>query len=158
MTLEDLDPTAAFFVQQFEPGATLSFVLNATDNFTGPVRTSSRCSSVTPRSPCYSDDASGALLLLDLVGGPLSPASFVLSGASPQGLPAPVVSVTTPAPEPGTLWLFAAGAAAAAVVDEAFDRVSTAPGAMPYSNFTSTAYTPRSSDSPVLLTPASSIA
>ena len=37
VTLEDLDPTAAFFVQQFEAGTSLSFVLDATNNFTGPV-------------------------------------------------------------------------------------------------------------------------
>ena len=114
VTLDDLDPTAAFFSQQFEPGATLSFVLNATDNFTGPVPDQFAMFVCDAALTCYSDDASGALLLLDLVGGPRSPASFVLFGASPQGLPAPVVSVTAPVPEPGTLWLLAVGAAAAA--------------------------------------------
>jgi hypothetical protein len=115
VTLEDLDPTAAFFVQQFEAGTSLSFVLDATNNFTGPVPDQFAmfvCDAAL--STCYSDDASGALLLLDLVGGSLSPASFVLFGASQEGLPAPVVTVTTTTPEPGTLWLFAAAAAAAA--------------------------------------------
>lgn len=35
---------------------------------------------------CYSDDASGAMLLLDLAGGTLSPSSFVLFGAAAQNL------------------------------------------------------------------------
>jgi hypothetical protein len=114
VTLEDVDP-ATFFLQQFEPGASLSFALNATNNFTGPVPDQFAmfvCDAglIT----CYSDDASGALLLLDLVGDPLSPASFVLFGASQEGLPAPVVTVTATTPEPGTLWLFAAAAASVA--------------------------------------------
>jgi hypothetical protein len=113
VTLEDLDPTAALFSQQFEAGATLSFVLNATDSFTGPVPDQFSMFACDTALTCYSDDASGALLLLDLVS-PLSPASFVLFEASSKGLPAPVVSVTSPVPEPGTLWMLAAGVAAAA--------------------------------------------
>lgn len=113
VTLTDLDPTAAFFLQQFEPGVALSFQLDATSNFTGPVPDQFAmfvCNAglIT----CYSDDASGALLLLDLAGGALSPASVVVFGASQQGLPAPVVTITSTVPEPGTLWLFAAAAAA----------------------------------------------
>ena len=37
VTLEDLDPTAAFFTQQFNPGSSLSFVLTATNNSGGGV-------------------------------------------------------------------------------------------------------------------------
>ena len=115
VTLEDLDPTAAFFSQQFEPGSSLSFQLDATNNFTGPVPDQFGffvCDATL--SACYSDDASGALLLLDLVGGTLSPGSFVLFGANLEGLAAPVVTAAVPAPEPGVLLLFATGAATAA--------------------------------------------
>ena len=113
VTLEDLDPTATFFLQQFDPGLSLSFKLEATSNFSGPVPDQFAmfvCD--TGLSTCYSDDASGALLLLDLTGGTVSPASFVLFGASGAGLPAPVVTAVV-APEPGTLLLFAAAAVAA---------------------------------------------
>jgi hypothetical protein len=115
VTLEDLDPPATFFLQQFEPGTAFSFVLNATNDFTGPVPDQFAmfvCDAGL--STCYSDDASGALLLLDLAGGSQSPASFVLFGASEQDLPAPVVTVASTVPEPGTLWLFAAAAAGVA--------------------------------------------
>ena len=113
VTLEDLDPTATFFLQQFDPGSSLSFKLEATSNFAGPVPDQFAmfvCDAGL--STCYSDDASGALLLLDLTGGSVSPASFVLFGASGAGLPAPVVTAVS-APEPGTLLLFAAAALAA---------------------------------------------
>ena len=112
VTLEDLDPTATFFLQQFDPGSSLSFKLEATSNFSGPVPDQFAmyvCDAAL--STCYSDDASGALLLLDLTGATISPASFTLFGASGEGLPAPVVTV---APEPGTLLLFATAAAVAA--------------------------------------------
>lgn len=112
VTLEDLDPTAAYFTQQFQPGASLSFVLNATNTFTGPVPDQfSMFVCDASLATCYSDDPSGALLLLDLVGGPVSPASVVLFAASQQGLPAPVV--TAVAPEPATVLLFTAAALAA---------------------------------------------
>ena len=113
VTLDDLDPTATFFLQQFDPGASLSFTLETTSNFSGPVPDQFAmfvCD--TSLSICYSDDASGALLLLDLTGGTVSPASFVLFGSSGAGLPAPVVTAVV-APEPGTLLLFAAAAAVA---------------------------------------------
>ena len=45
---------------------------------------------------CYSDDASGALLLLNIVGGTISPSSFELFGASVEGLDAPTVTTTVP--------------------------------------------------------------
>ena len=113
VTLEDVDPPATFFLQQFEPGATLSFELDASNSFTGPVPDQFAffvCDAAL--SICYSDDASGALLLLDLAGAPRSPGSFVLFAASQEGLPAPLV--TPAAPEPGMLLLFATAAAAVA--------------------------------------------
>ena len=112
VTLEGLDPTAAFFTQQFQPGASLSFVLNATSNFSGPVPDQFAmyvCDAGL--TTCYSDDAGGTLLLLDLTGGSVIPASFIAYGATAQGLPAPVVTLTPTAPEPGTLLLFAAAVA-----------------------------------------------
>lgn len=58
-------------------------------------------------SACYSDNTgTGALLELDLTGASIAPSSFVLAGASDQGLPAPVV---TAVPEPATLTLLMGG-------------------------------------------------
>jgi hypothetical protein len=68
-------------------------------------------------STCYSDDATGALLLVDLNGGSLSPSSFLLFGASLQELDLPVVTEvpdSSQVPEPGTLLLL--GSALTAVV------------------------------------------
>ena len=102
VTLDDSD-VAALFTQQFEAGSSLSFVLTSTNNYTGPVPDQFAmylCDATI--STCYSDDGSGALLLLDLVGGPLSPASFVRFGASGEGLDPPTVTAAA-VPEPGTL-------------------------------------------------------
>ena len=108
VTLEDVD-AAAFFTQQFEPGATLSFVLTSTNNYSGFVPDQFAlylCDATI--SICYSDDGSAALLLLDLVGGTLSPSNFVRFGASVEGLDAPTVALV-PVPEPGTLLLLVSG-------------------------------------------------
>jgi hypothetical protein len=110
VVLEDLDPAGAFFTQQFTPGSSLSFVLTTTNNHAGGVPDQfamSLCDGSL--STCYSDDATGAMLLLDLMGGSLSPSSLVRFGA--ENLDAPVVTVTTAVPEPGTLLLLAVGLA-----------------------------------------------
>jgi hypothetical protein len=118
VTLDDVD-LAAFFTQQFDAGSTLSFLLTSTNNYTGPVPDQFAfylCNATI--NTCYSDDASGAMLLLDLVGGPLSPSSFVPFGASGQGLDSPTVTAAPVAvPEPGTLLLvFSGGLSVAARV------------------------------------------
>jgi len=115
VTLEDLDPTAAFFTQQFNPGSSLSFVLTATNNSGGGVPdqlSMALCDSNL--TTCYSDDASGGMLLLDLTGGSLAVSSFVTFGASLQNLDAPVATLladSTQVPEPGTLLLLGGGLA-----------------------------------------------
>jgi hypothetical protein len=112
VTLDDVD-VAALFTQQFEAGSLLSFVLTSTNNYAGPVPDQFAmylCDATI--STCYSDDGSGALLLLDLVGGPLSPTSFVRVGASGEGLDPPTVTAV-PVPEPGTLLMLFMGLSAA---------------------------------------------
>ena len=119
VTLEDLDPTAAFFTQLFNPGLSLSFVLTSTNSSGGGVPDQfamALCDGGL--TTCYSDDASGALLLLDLNGGSLSVPNFVTFGASLQNLDAPLVTPvvdTTQVPEPATVLLLASGAATALV-------------------------------------------
>jgi hypothetical protein len=110
VTLEDLD-FQIFFTQQFNAGSMLSFVLSATNNFaSGTPDQFAMYLCDSSLGACYSDDlATGAMLLLDLTGGSLSPASFILNSAGDQGLSAPVVSAV---PEPGTLILLSGGLAA----------------------------------------------
>jgi PEP-CTERM motif len=68
-------------------------------------------------STCYSDDAlSGAMLILNLAGGAVTPSSFILNGASDQDLIAPVVTGVT-APEPTSIWLLGFGLALFAVMN-----------------------------------------
>ena len=113
VTLEDLTGTA-FFFQEFSPGSLLSFSLTTTNNFAGSTPDGFAmyvCDDATFAS-CYSDDANTlAMLVLALNGDPLSPTSFILTGATDQGLDAPVVTALTAVPEPATLMLLGIGVA-----------------------------------------------
>ena len=113
VTLEDLTPTG-FFFQEFTAGSLLSFTLTTTNNFAGSTPDAFAmyvCDDATFAS-CYSDDVNTfAMLVLGLNGDPLSSTSFTLSGATAQGLNAPVVTALTQVPEPSTLMLLATGVA-----------------------------------------------
>ena len=106
---------SALFTQQFNVGSSLSFILNITNNFPGGTPDSFAmyvCDAA--QSTCYSDDMStGAMLVLNLTGGMLSPSDFILNGASAQGLAAPVVTALTTR-EPSSVPLLAVGLAALA--------------------------------------------
>lgn len=124
VTLQDMDPTAAFFTQQFNPGSSLSFLLTTTNDFSGGVPDQFAmyvCDGTL--TTCYSDDATGAMLLLDLSGGSLSTSSFVRFGAGLQGLERPVVSEAIQQvpdiAESGTLLLLGIGVTAAAAMRRA---------------------------------------
>jgi hypothetical protein len=103
---------SALFEQQINVGSALSFVLAATNNFAGGTPDAFAmylCDATV--STCYSDDAgTGAVLILNLTGGAVSPSSFILTGASDQNLPAPVVTAVN-APEPTSFLLLAFGLA-----------------------------------------------
>jgi hypothetical protein len=102
----------ALFSQAFNPDGYLSFILNTTNNFAGTTP-DGLAMYVCPNDgsfACYSNDtATGALLILPLAGGTLSPASFTLNGADLAGLPAPIVSPVTTTPEPASMLLLAIG-------------------------------------------------
>lgn len=104
----------ALFSQDVNLGSSLSFLLNTTNNFAGTTPDGfimELCA--TDFSSCYSDDTiGGALLILPLNGTPLTPASFTLTGASDQDLPAPTVtsgSGVSPVPEPPAFILMGCG-------------------------------------------------
>ena len=108
VTLQDVDFTA-LFTQQFEAGSTLSFRLTATNDFSGPFPDQFAlyiCDATI--ISCYSDDASGAMLLLNLAGGTISPSNFELFGAAAQDLDAPTVAPVPDRPETLVLALVAA--------------------------------------------------
>jgi hypothetical protein len=112
----------ALFVEEFDPGSSLSFLMNTTNNFAGTTPDAfSMAICNTSFSVCYSDDAgTGAMLVLGLAGTPLTPSSFTLNGASAQGLPAPVVTASTGSggttmPEPPAVLLLGLGLLALAV-------------------------------------------
>ena len=113
VALQDLDPTAAFFTQLFNPGLSLSFLLTTSNSFAGGFPDQFAMFLCDGSFTCYSDDATGAMLSLNLSGGSLSPSSFVRFGASLQNLGAPVVSAV---PEPGTLLLVLLGSGLTSVV------------------------------------------
>ena len=103
-----------FFYQAFAPGSLLSFRLTTTNDFAGgtPDGFAMYICDDDSFTLCYSDDQNSlALLVLELDGSALTADSFTLTGASDQGIDAPVV---TAVPEPATLVLL--GMAAAGVV------------------------------------------
>jgi hypothetical protein len=110
ISMDDSSGFLALFVQDFNPGTSLSFLLNTTDNFAGGSPDVFAMSVCDLSFNCYSDDMNtGALLVLSLNGGTLSPSDFTLNGASAQGLPAPTVGGAAGVPEPGSLLLLASG-------------------------------------------------
>lgn len=107
---------SALFAQQFSVGSLLSFTLNISNNFAGTTPDALAmylCDASL--SSCYSNDSSsGAMLVLNLTGGTLSPSSFILTGADDQGLLAPVVTIPgTSVPEPSSSLLLLIGLAGA---------------------------------------------
>ncbi len=107
----------ALFDQQFNPGASLSFLLSTTNNFSGVTPDEFSMFVCDLSFDCYSDDtAAGNLLGLGLTGGTLSPSSFTLNPASDQKLPAPVVTAVTTAPEPTSVLLLCFGLALLALM------------------------------------------
>jgi hypothetical protein len=110
---------AALFAQQFNVGSLLSFTLNITNTLGGGTPDALAmylCDAAL--SSCYSNDSSsGAMLVLNLPGGTLSPSSFILNGASDQGLPAPIVTTsgTSSVPEPSSSLFLVMGVVASLV-------------------------------------------
>lgn len=98
----------ALFTQLVNFGTSLMFQLRTHNVFSGIGAPDALSMAVCASdfSACYSDNATGALLELDLSGNALGSGSFTLNGASAQGLPAPVVTLATP--EPASLLLLAA--------------------------------------------------
>ena len=115
----------ALFSETFNPGTSLSFLLDTTNSFAGTAPDALAMYVCDLTFNCYSDDSTTALLVLNLTGTALSPSSFSLSGASAQGLPAPVVTIpgNTTTPEPATLFLLTSGIALAAVGRRKFRTV-----------------------------------
>jgi hypothetical protein len=107
----------ALFAEDFNPGSTLSFLLTTSNNFTGTTPDAFAMSVCDTSFNCYSDDTNtGAMLVLNLTGETLTPASFTLNGASAQDLPAPVVTgVSAAAPEPSSARLLGFGIVALAL-------------------------------------------
>jgi hypothetical protein len=113
IAMDDSSLATAIFTQDFTPGSSLSFLLNITNNFAGVTPDTFAMEICdTTLTTCYSDDTNtGAMLVLNLTGGTLSPSSFILNGASDQNLPAPVVTEgsSTATPEPESLLLLGLG-------------------------------------------------
>jgi hypothetical protein len=107
----------ALFYEDFDPGSALSFIFTTTNSAVGSTPDAFSMSICSTSFVCYSNDAeTGAMLVLNLTGQTLSPASFTLNGASDQGLSAPVVTISNgsvPAPEPDALMLLLSGLTAA---------------------------------------------
>jgi hypothetical protein len=111
INMDDSSLSIALFTQEFNPGSSLSFLLTTTNNFAGGAPDGFVMAVCDTSFDCYSDNPDGADLELGLNGVPLTPASFLLTEASAQGLPAPVVttSSSTSMPEPSGALLLGAG-------------------------------------------------
>jgi hypothetical protein len=116
ISLDDSGGFTALFTQQFDPGSSLKFIFDTTNNFAGGTPDAFAmyvCNAGL--TACYSDDLdTGALLVLNMAGEALSTSSFILNGASDQDLPAPIIapsSSTTSVGEPSSLLLLATGLA-----------------------------------------------
>jgi hypothetical protein len=113
VTLADSD-FLEFFSQTFQVGSSLSFLLDTTNNNfeDGLPDGFALYLCDVALDTCYSDDLNtGALLVLNLSGSPLTPSDFTVNGASQQGLNAPAVGT----PEPRSLALLLAAGLTLAV-------------------------------------------
>lgn len=116
ITMDDSSPNlTVLFAEEFDPGSSLSFLLNTTNNFAGTTPDAFAMYVCDTSFNCYSDDTSTAMLILNLTGAALAPSSFDLFGASGEvdgvDLPAPVVTTASGSgatPEPSTLLLLSA--------------------------------------------------
>lgn len=111
IAMDDSSLSTAIFTQEFNPGMALSFLLTTTNNLEGVAPDGFVMAVCDTSFDCYSDNPDGADLELGLNGAPLTPTSFLLTGASAQGLPAPVVTTASSGtvPEPSSLALLAVG-------------------------------------------------
>jgi len=96
----------SIFAQDFTAGTTLTFSVTLTDNLAaGAVTPDAFSFLICDTTRCYSDDASGALAMVNLDGaGSVLASDFITFGDSQSGLPAPSVT-----PEPSSLTLLGGG-------------------------------------------------
>lgn len=96
----------SIFTQDFTVGTGLSFNLALTDNLAAGASTPDAFSFLLcDLNRCYSDDANGALVMVNLTGnGAITPSDVITFGDSASGLQAPAVT-----PEPSSLMLLGGG-------------------------------------------------
>jgi hypothetical protein len=101
----------ALFTQDFKAGSSLSFLLDATNNFAGGTPDTFAMYICDTSFNCYSDDTStGALLVLGLNGASQLAASLTVNAATAEGLYAPAVSpLPGTVPEPSSVTLLGCG-------------------------------------------------
>jgi PEP-CTERM motif len=104
LSLDDSN-SPAVFTQDFMVGTGLSFNVALTDNLAPGASTPDAFSFLLcDINRCYSDDASGALVIANLTGGSITPSDVLTFGDSSSGLEAPAVT-----PEPSSLMLLGGG-------------------------------------------------
>ena len=110
VTLDDVVgvPVVSAFVQFFDPGASLSFLMTPTNE---PLFDTFIMRICDPTFACYSDDASGALLTFVMLGGTVTMSNFHVYGWS-DPLLQPTIRVAA-VPEPASLLLLSSGLAGA---------------------------------------------